>query len=299
MIATISDQLRTVRARVHRQSARQAFARLPPDRAVAWTVNSEVALLLGWGRAILLQLAHPKIAAGVAEHSVYAARPDRRLYRFYRTVRAMLLLMFGTGQEVSGAARGILAIHDRVNGRLPGPAGPYPAGAPYSAHDPELLAWVHATLVDSFLLTYETFVTSLSMEAKDRYCREASRLTPLLGVSQDFLPQSYEELRRFFDGMVSGDELSVTARARELAGGVLSPPLPLLVWPGVCLMRAVTVCLLPGAIRRRYGLRCDARMRLAVDRLAVVSRTLLPLLPPRLRKWPKAYGALNRSVLPG
>ena len=99
---------------------------------VGWKLSSETVILLGWGPAILMQLAHPLVAAGVADHSIFLARPDQRLRRFQQTVAAMLALTFGTDEEVTQAARGITAIHDRVHGRLREEAGPFPAGTPCS-----------------------------------------------------------------------------------------------------------------------------------------------------------------------
>ena len=74
-------------------------------------------MLLGWARAILLQLAHPLVAAAIADHSTFRSRPGSRLARLRQTVRAMLALTFGTDEEGAAAARAINAIHDRVESR--------------------------------------------------------------------------------------------------------------------------------------------------------------------------------------
>ena len=100
-------------------------------------INSEVVLLLGWGRAILLQLAHPLVASGVADHSSSNAAPGAPLRRLRQTLEAMLLLTFGTPEDVARAAGAINAIHDRVHGKLCETAGNIPAGTRYSAHDRE------------------------------------------------------------------------------------------------------------------------------------------------------------------
>ena len=116
-------------------------------------------LLLGWGRAILLQFAHPLVAAGVAEHSLFFRHPRGRVRRLRHTLQAMLDLTFGTPRR--GAARGAGdQRHPRPGqrGRSPPPDGPFPAGQRYSAHDPALLRWVHATLLDSLPLVYELYV---------------------------------------------------------------------------------------------------------------------------------------------
>jgi uncharacterized protein (DUF2236 family) len=88
----------------------------------------------------------------------------------------MLALTFGPDDEAHRAAARINAIHDRVHGQIAARQGAHPAGATYSAHDPELLAWVHATLLDSFLLTFQLFVADLTEGECDRYCAESSRI---------------------------------------------------------------------------------------------------------------------------
>jgi uncharacterized protein (DUF2236 family) len=122
-------------------------------RGMAWRVHRERVLLAGWARAILLQIAHPKVARGVAEHSGFTTEPWGRLRRLHRTLSAMLALTFGSEEEAAAATARINAIHDRVHGRLDAAAGGMAAGASYSAHDPELLTWVHATCFTSMIVT--------------------------------------------------------------------------------------------------------------------------------------------------
>ena len=155
--------------------------RVPASDSTTWKLQREVVLLAGWGRAILLQIAHPLVAQGVADHSGFAAERWARVGRLKRTVEAMLALTFGTPAESAAAAAGINRIHDRVHGRLPQPAGAFASGSGYSAHDPKLLTWVHVTLVDTFLVTYERFVAPLTPAERDRYCVEATVSAPLLG----------------------------------------------------------------------------------------------------------------------
>src|SRR2546427_757838 len=162
----------------------------PAPALMTWRLHREVVLLAGWGRAILLQLAHPLVAQGVADHSGFATDRRGHVKRLKRTLRAMLALTFGGPKGAEEAAAAINRIHDRVHGRLVEAAGSFAPGAPYSAHDPALLAWVHATLVDSFLLTYEHFVAPLTPAERDRYCREAGAGGPLLGIPPGLLPGS-------------------------------------------------------------------------------------------------------------
>ena len=252
-------------------------------------------MLAGWGRATLLQIAHPLVAQGVADHSGFAADRRGRVRRLARTLRAMLALTFGTAEEAAEAAAGINRIHDRVNGRLREAAGTFAAGAGYSAHDPALLAWVHATLVDTFLLTYERFVAPLLPVERDRYCQEAAGVAPLLGIPPDVPPTSTGELRVYMERMFSSGEIAVTGTARSLAREVLSPGLPWPAHPLLAFARLATVGLLPPPIREAYGFEWSPRRERALRLLIGATRWSLPLLPPLVRHWPAARRAARRE----
>ncbi|HEV8458966.1 MAG TPA: oxygenase MpaB family protein [Methylomirabilota bacterium] len=274
----------------------------PPVHATAgvtWKLHCEIVLLAGWGRAILLQLAHPLVARGVAEHSGFLTEGWGRLARLRRTLSAMLTLTFGTREEVERVARAINAIHDRVHSELPTPHDAFPERARYTAHDPRLLAWVHATLVDSFLRTYELFVSPLGPEERDRYCAESSAIEPLLGIPAGSLPRSVAELRAYMDGMLASGEIVVTDTARRLAREVVYPPGLAVGWPLLALARLPTVGLLPASIRRQYGFPWDTRRERALVVVAAIARRLLPLLPSVLRHWPAARAARRRERAAG
>ena len=271
----------------------------PPASArvdsMAWKLHSEMVLLAGWGRAILLQLAHPLVAQGVAEHSGFLAERWGRFQRLDRTLRTMLTLTFGAPDEVERAARTINGIHDRVHGELRARQGIFPARTHYTAHDPALLAWVHATLLDSFLLTYERFVAPLTPEERDRYCAESSAIEPLLGIPARSLPRSMAELRVYMHAKLTAGAIAVGDTARRLAREIVEPPVPLLARPLFALARLPTIGLLPPGIRRGYGLPWDDRRERALNVLAAVSRHLVPLLPSALRQWPAARVARARE----
>jgi len=262
--------------------------------SMSWTIHRERVLLAGWGRAILLQFAHPMVAQGVADHSAFATEPWGWLRRLDRTLRAMLALTFGTDAEASAAASRINAIHDRVHGRLGEAAGGEPAGAGYSAHDPALLTWVHATLLDSFLLAYRLFVAPIDRRDGDRYCAEASGIEPLLGIPAGRLPRSEAQLQEYLDGMLASGAIEVTAAARRLSRQVLEPPVPRALRPAFRLAALPAVGLLPPDIRTAYGLLWSRRQARALDVLAAVSRRALPLTPRALRYWPDARRAERR-----
>jgi uncharacterized protein (DUF2236 family) len=266
--------------------------------SVGWKVHSEITLLLGWGRAILLQFAHPLVACGVAEHSDFLAHRDERWRRLWRTLDAMLALTFGPAEEAARVIRTINAIHDRVHGRLQEPAGSFPAAAPYSARDPRLLRWVHATCLDSFLLTYQLYIGSLTQDEQNRYCADASGIETLLGMPSGYLPRSVAELEAYIAAMLAGGDICVTDTARALAREIVTPPLPRMARPLVWLARLPVIGLLPPSIRAGYGFRWDARREAALRLSAMAVRRILPLTPSVVRHWPLARSAFRRASPP-
>ncbi|MEX2224136.1 MAG: oxygenase MpaB family protein [Candidatus Rokuibacteriota bacterium] len=261
---------------------------------MAWRIHRERVLLAGWGRAILLQLAHPKVARGVAEHSGFATEPWGRLRRLRRTLHTMLALTFESEEASASAVARINAIHDRVHGRLDEPAGGAAAGASYSAHDPELLTWVHATLIESFLLTYRLFVRPVTPAEADRYCAEASGIERALGIPPGRLPRTETELRDYLAAMLASGAIEVTDTARRLSRDIIAPPVPRGVGPAVWLAALPAVGLLPPAIRAAYGLRWDGRRERLLRIMATAARGGLPLVPPALRYWAVARRAQRR-----
>ena len=265
---------------------------------ISHRVNREAVVVLGWGRAILLQLAHPLVAAGVGAHSGFDAGALAYVRRMRRTIGAMLSLTFGTDAEVRETAGRINAIHRRVHGRLDDAVGRYPAGTPYDATDPALLAWVHATLVDSQLRTYALFVGPLAPDDEDRYCAEAALIGPLLGVSAGELPDTRDRLDRYLDRMQREDRLAVGAGARRLAEALLAPPGRRWAAPALWLGRLTTVGLLPASIRDAYGFPWRATDARRLRRAAAALRAARRLVPPPLREWPAARRARMRLAGP-
>ena len=146
---------------------------LYPEDSITRRVNRENVLLLGGGRALLMQLAHPKVAAGVDEHSDFRRHPVRRLRR---TVRMTMAIVFGDQKTAEAAAQAVNRVHGRVRGE------------DYHALDPDLLLWVHATLVDSALVTYERFVQRLSAGEREDFYQESKLLGELLRIPRARFP---------------------------------------------------------------------------------------------------------------
>jgi len=255
--------------------------------------------VLGWGRAILMQLAHPLVAAGVGGHSRFDAGPVAYVERMRRTIGAMLSLTFGTEEQFRETADRINAIHRRVHGRLGRRVGRYPAGTPYDATDPALLTWVHSTLIDSQLRTYALFVGPQTTDERDRYCAEAAQLGPRLGIPAGTLPETTAGLERYLDGMEQDGRLAVGEQARSLAAALLAPPGGLLAAPARWLGRLTTVGLLPAPMRDRYGFVWSEPDERRLRSVAAALRAGRRIVPPMLREWPVARRTRGRRLSAG
>jgi uncharacterized protein (DUF2236 family) len=258
---------------------------------ISWRINAERIVLLGWSRAILLQLAHPLVAAGVADHSSFRDGGLAAARRLHLTVKAMLALTFGDARERAAALAGILAIHRRVHGRLPEAAGRFPAGTPYSAEDPDLVLWVHATLLESIPMIYDHVVRPLAAADRDAYCAEAAPIAIDLGACADDVPRNWRALERYVESMYASGSIAVSTQARELASAVLAPPFAPLVVPAAWLNRVVTVGLLPARVREEYRFRWTPANERTLARVGATLRVLRRVTPAAIAWWPAAFSA--------
>jgi uncharacterized protein (DUF2236 family) len=242
------------------------------DDSITRRVNRENILLLGGGRALLMQLAHPKVAAGVDDHSDFRTHPIRRLRR---TVLVTMAIVFGERETALAAARSVNQAHSHVR------------GDDYQALDPELLLWVHATLVDSALVTYQKFVQPLTTSEREDFYQESKVFGELLGIPRDRFPESLRDFEHYLHRMVAGGEVHVTARAKELARLVVRPRLRLLPGPLMVPFEVVTTGLLPPALRESYGLAWGRGQQRAFKLAVAAVPRVVALTPPLLRVWPR------------
>jgi uncharacterized protein (DUF2236 family) len=200
---------------------------------------------------VLLQVAHPLVAAGVVQYSAYG----RDLWhRLERTLRALYLITYGSKVEADRAAEAVRIVHSRVRGKTTSQLGPFPPGTPYSASDRELMLWVHATLVEASLAVYQRFVEELSSDAQERYYRDMALVARLFGTPASAIPPSLRDFREYFAGQIASDTITVTQPAREVAEVILRAPLPAPMRVLVPAHRLATAGLLPPRLRAEYGL---------------------------------------------
>jgi uncharacterized protein (DUF2236 family) len=254
----------------------------------AWRLNREAMLLLGAGpRALLLQLAHPSVAAGVDEHSDFRADPWRRLQG---TLRSYLTIVYGTATAARAEIRRLNGLHRTI------------AGAGYTARDPDLSLWVHATLVDTTIVAYDAWLEPMSREQRARYYAETVPIGRAFGVPPDLLPPDLDAFEAYVAAMLGPDgPVRVSPVARDLADAVLHPPLgPVLpalaavparlyawtLWP--------SIGLLPASVRDDYGFRWGLLERAVSGWLVAGWRAWRPLLPVSFRQMPHALAADRR-----
>jgi uncharacterized protein (DUF2236 family) len=249
---------------------------------VAGQINAETALLLGGGRALLMQIAHPSVAAGVADHSGFPSDPYTRLWR---TLDATLAVSFGDAAQSRAAAARVGALHRRVQGER--------NGRRYAAMDPHLLLWVHATLVDGALETYERFVRPLDAEVRERYYQEMKWQALAFEVPADVLPPRLPDFRSYVAATV--ESLDVGAEAIRLSAEILHPPTPVSLVPASALLRLITVGLLPQRLRSAFGLSWDSRRERLLGASAACIRRIVQSLPSPVRAWPHARTAAARA----
>lgn len=253
---------------------------------VAERINAERMVLAGWSRAILLQLAHPLVAQGVADHSSFRGGLFAAAVRLHHTVAAMRRLTFGGTDEAQRTIYGILAIHRRVAGTLRDAIGPFAAGTRYSAEDPSLVLWVHLTLLDSLPRVYHEVVAPLSPADLDAWCAQSAPVARALGARPHEVPASWSEVHAAIAGFEGRGEIIVGNTARGLARDVLSPRLSTLIMPVRWLNRSVTVGLLPSRVRRQYGFSWTAGDQRTLTRALTLLRAVRKRTPRRMAHWP-------------
>ena len=264
---------------------------MQPPTALSRRVNAERLVILGWVRAVLLQLAHPLIAAGVAEHSSFRGSPIAALSRLHHTVAAMLAVAFGSPAERDQAIEAIRAIHRRIHGVLPATCGPFPAGTRYSAEDPELLLWVHVTLIESILMVYEGLIAPLTDADRDAYCAGSAEVALALGVSPDGVPRSWAAVRSHLEQRYASGTIVVGDQARALAAALIAPSRSLVARPLRGTLAMLAAGLLSPDLRTQYGFAWSPRAGRRFERLMGTLRGARRFLPARVAHWKAARAA--------
>ncbi len=263
-----------------------------PD-SVTWKIGREWVVLLGGARAVLMQLAHPLVALGVSQHSDYMIDPFGRAGRTFMRGEE---LTFGATPLARQAARTINNQHKHVHGQIPMDAGCFAQGTSYDARDPELLLWVHATLVDTLLLGYTTFIGPLTHAEEAQYYEESKAVAHLLGLLPEQMPEGIDDLKHYVYKMIQSNRLAPTLQARELAFQTLFPPVSNAFRPLMHLNLYITNAMLPQSIREIYGFDWNKRQQRVFDLSARSLRLVLPRLPMLFRELPITRRLMRREA---
>jgi len=251
-----------------------------PD-SITWRATSDARLYAVMLSPLLLQVAHPPVGAGVSDYSDFERRPWDRLLR---TIDYVSLLVYG-GREAVAAGRRLRALHKGFKGTRED-------GQPYYALEPEAYAWVHATLIDTYVRGHAHFGSLMTPEETERFYREYRSLGRLIGVRERDLPRTWEGFRDYFQDVLRGG-LTRTSAVDQVLGAVRhapAPPVPVpeLVWKAIRLPASQAlwlggIGLTPDEVRQRLGIPWGRGEELQFRALGAVSRGLTPLMPERLK----------------
>jgi len=251
-------------------------------KSVFWRVNREVACGLAAPRAVLMQIAHPLIAAGVAEHSNFS---KHRFARLYRTAMAATAITYGSRDFALRAVRTVNQKHRAVHGVLKADSGIFPAGTPYDANDPELKLWVLNTITESTLLAYELFVSKLSKQECRQYYSDSLVAAEMFGIPSAIVPQTYEDFLEYMEHMMQSGAIQVGDQARQIARALFArTPSGLMLFAGSTL----GIALLPERLRDEFGFRWKIEEKRWLHRIPAICRNIRRCVPSILCANPAA-----------
>jgi uncharacterized protein (DUF2236 family) len=221
-------------------------------KSMAWPIHAAPSSMIGGMRALLMHALHPLVMAGADQHGKFLVDPWTRLYR---TLEYLLATVFGDRATAEQAANRVRQAHFPVRGVEP------QTGKAYAANDQELLRYVHATGVDSYLIAYETYVRRLDPVDADRYVAERAGPVALVGLVDD-VPKSVASMRAYLAAMES--DLLMTPPAMGVLELVTRSPLPPPLHLAGGIPGRAAIATLPPRYRELFGLNwSDSRDRSA------------------------------------
>jgi uncharacterized protein (DUF2236 family) len=270
---------------------------VPPRGGVVWRYAGDARLLVASGYALLLQVGHPTVGAGVSQFSSFKQDPWGRLFR---TLDYTYSMAYGGPELAAEIGRRVRDMHKGIKGVRPD-------GERYHALEPEAYAWVHATLADAIVRAHHLFGRRLEGADLATFWEEWRRSGRLIGVRERDLPGTWGEFRDYFDDMVE-HRLVDNEAVQDVLDAIrrpAPPPIPLMregVWrllslPSARTLWLTTAGLLPPVLRARFGIPWSARDERRLRALAAASRAATPLMPKALLVTGPAYLRWRRKAI--
>jgi uncharacterized protein (DUF2236 family) len=245
-----------------------------------------VGLLYGQ-RALLIGALEPLTYTGTMLSTNAGDHPFTRLAR---TAKIQETVFLGTKAEADKALAAVHRLHERIKGELAEAAGAHPAGAAYSAFDPELMLWTLAVIADSGRLMYETMARPLSDKEREALWQDYVRFGELFGLPADSVPADYPEFRAWFDGKLASPDLHATAHALEMAPIVaFRQPVPLPARLNLETQNLIVKGTLPPRVREIFGIRWTSAHETAFRSITAAHRRARPAMPRQLRRGRNDY----------
>lgn len=244
-----------------------------------WEMNREQILLLGGGRVLLMQIAHPMVAEAVYNHSYVFQKP---LLRLHRTLSLTFAIVYATKPEADAAIAEIENAHRPAVGRLADAVGKHEAGTTYNARNPRQGLWVWATLVEGAISTYEQLVAPVDTATKETFYADSTTFAKLMGIREGLIPTNYQALTTYIQTAIESEEIYVGDKARKLAPFVTAQSIPVVNWLTYPLAR-LTVGLLPDDIQTQYGYNFGKWERKLLNGFCATSRSIVSWMPRMVR----------------
>ncbi len=271
---------------------------IPPRDGITWRIAGDARIFGASGYALLLQVTHPSVGAGVSEHSNFKEDPWGRLLR---TLDYTSSVIYGGPELAWEVGRRVREMHKRIKGIRPD-------GERYHALEPAPYAWVHATLAEAIVRAHNLFCRpALGRAEAEEFWAEWRRMGRLIGVRFEDLPETWPGLLAYFDRMVE-EELRDTEAAQDVLASLVNPaapPLPgmrdwvwrVVSWPSTNAGSLATLGMLPPLLRRRLGVEWTPSRQRRFERMAAIARRARPLMPPPARNFGPHYLRWRRKAI--
>jgi uncharacterized protein (DUF2236 family) len=277
----------------------EAESLIPPRDGIVCRIAGDGRLFTASGYALMLQVAHPTVGAGVAEHSNFQADPWGRLFR---TLDYTTCTIYGGPELAWSVGRRVREMHKQIKGVRPD-------GERYHALEPKAYAWVHATLAEAIVAGHQKFSSpTLTPAEVETFWHEWRPVGRLVGVRLEDLPETWGDFQVYLHEMVEStlERTEAVVDVLDSLSNPAAPPVPAVrrerIWkllrgpvarPG----ETATLGLLPPVLRERFGIEWTRWRQREFDAAAAISRRSRPLMPKAARDFGPHYLRWRREAI--